>query len=198
MNVHSSSDEHFSKDWQDETSRLPLQTKQIGLLAFLGTVTMLFAGFTSAYIVRRSAADWSPVDLPSILWLNTGLLLLSSVFAEMARRAQRRWALPALKRWLTLTLILGILFLGGQFIAWRQLMDRGVFMPTSPHSSFFYLLTGVHGIHLLGGLIALLVVLVRTHRGVYTPYHAGVSLAIIYWHFVDILWVYVYVVLRYF
>ncbi len=174
---------------------LPIPSKQIGLWALLVTVSMLFAGFTSAYLARRAAGGWVPIPLPRILWLNTLVLLGSSATMERARRALRSWDLSALKRWLSATMALGVAFLGGQVLAWQDLARRGIFLPTNPHSSFFYLLTAVHGIHLLGGLIALGVVLVRAWRERYTPYHPAVGLCATYWHFVDLLWVYLFVLL---
>jgi len=174
---------------------LPVHTKQIGLWALLVTISMLFAGFTSAYLARRAAGGWAPIPMPRVLWLNTLVLLASSATMEGARRALRSWNLAALKRWLLWTAVLGLAFLGGQFIAWRALARQGIFLPTNPHSSFFYLLTAVHGLHVLGGLIALGVVLVRAWQERYTPYHPAVGLCATYWHFVDLLWVYLFVLL---
>ncbi len=174
---------------------LPVHTKQIGLWALLVTISMLFAGFTSAYLVRRAAGGWTPIPLPPVLWLNTFILLVSSATMEGARRALRSWSLGALKRWLSVTMVLGVVFLGGQVLAWQDLARRGIFLPTNPHSSFFYLLTAVHGLHLLGGLIALGVVLVRAWQERYTPYHPAVGLCATYWHFVDLLWVYLFILL---
>jgi cytochrome c oxidase subunit 3 len=175
-----------------EGGALPVHTKQIGLWALLVTITMLFAGFTSAYLARRAAGGWASIPLPPILWVNTLVLLGSSATMEVARRALRAWKLGALKRWLTVTMVLGMAFLGGQVLAWRDLARQGIFLLTNPHSSFFYLLTAVHGLHLLGGLIALTVVLIRAWQERYTPYHPAVGLCATYWHFVDLLWVYLF------
>lgn len=168
---------------------------QIGLWALLGTITMLFAGFTSAYVIRRTAADWQPIPTPPILWLNTAVLILSSAALEFARRNLKRWNENGFKRWLMTAGVLGVVFLGGQVSAWRYLARRGVFLPTNPHSSFFYLLTSVHGLHLLGGLIALGYLLIRAWQGYYMRYHRTAGLVTTYWHFVDGLWVYLFVLL---
>ena len=126
---------------------------RFGLWLFLGTASMLFIGFTSAYILRRASADWRPLAAPPILWLNTALLFLSSATLEVARRRLRGFDLPAAQAWLAITGILGVSFVGGQVLGWRALAAAGVFLSSNPHSSFFYLLTGVHVAHLLGGLV---------------------------------------------
>jgi cytochrome c oxidase subunit 3 len=163
---------------------------RFGLWAFLGTVCMLFIGFTSAYILRRSSADWRDLAAPPLLWLNTAALLTSSVTLEMARRRLRGWDLPATQRWVQATGLLGLLFLAGQLGAWRVLASEGVYLATNPHSSFFYVLTGLHGVHLLGGLVWFAVVLARVRRMAYTPGSDGLGLFATYWHFLAALWLY--------
>jgi len=129
---------------------------RLGLWIFLGTVTMLFAAFTSAYVVRRSGADWQPVWLPPVLWMNTAVLLGSSFALEAARRLGhgRRW-IPAGFAYL-IALALGVAFLAGQVVAWRQLVAAGIYLPTNPSSSFFFMLTGAHAVHVVAavGVIA--------------------------------------------
>jgi cytochrome c oxidase subunit 3 len=129
---------------------------RLGLWIFLGTVTMLFAAFTSAYVVRRSGADWQPVWLPPVLWANTIVLLAGSVALEGARRLglSRRW-IPAGIAY-GVALALGIAFLAGQILAWRQLVAAGIYLPTNPSSSFFFMLTGAHAVHVAAavGVIA--------------------------------------------
>src|SRR5688572_15221044 len=122
-------------------------TARVGLLAFLGTVSMLFIGFTSAYILRRASADWRPLDAPWMLWLNSLVLAGSSVTLEAARRRLRGWDLPSAQTLTLATGALGGVFVVGQWLAWQQLAAQGVFLATNPHSSFFYLLTGVHIVH---------------------------------------------------
>src|SRR5262245_32279578 len=125
---------------------------RFGLLVFLGTVPMLFIGFTSAYILRRTAADWRPLAAPPVLWANTAALALSSVFLERARRRLRGWDLRGAQSAFAATGVLGLLFVAGQVVGWQQLATRGLFLSSNPHSSFFYVLTGVHAVHLVGGL----------------------------------------------
>lgn len=174
---------------------LPSQTAQIGLWALLATISMLFAGFTSAYILRRTGSDWRPIAMPGLLYLNTALLLLSSVTMEAARASAKRRRSSAIRRWLLITTALGVAFLCGQFFAWKHLVAQGVYLPSSPHSSFFYMLTGVHGLHLLGGIIALLYVLRQAWRSYQPSRWSALTLCATYWHFVDGLWIYLFVML---
>ncbi len=180
----------------EEGAALPLGTGQLGLWAFLATVTMLFAGFTSAILVRRAASDWQPIPLPGLLWLNTALLFSSSLTMERVRGLARQERWKALRMWLLVTAVLGVLFLVGQVGAWRQLVARGVYLASNPHSSFFYILTGVHGAHLLGGILALVYLLVRVLPGsLFLMRRTTLSLCATYWHFVDGLWIYLFIVL---
>ena len=129
---------------------------QLGVWMFLATVVMLFAAFTSAYVVRRSASDWIPIDLPQLLWLNTAVLVTSSLSLEGGRRAGYRGH-AATARWgLSVTIGLGILFLFGQLAVWRDLVAQDVYLPTGPHSAFVYILSGVHGVHVIAGLLLLM------------------------------------------
>ena len=163
---------------------------RFGLLAFMGTVSMLFIGFTSAYILRRASFDWRPLAAPPVLWLNTGILALSSVALEVARRRLRGWDLASAQRWGTATAALGLAFLAGQFVGWQQLRAVGVFLASNPHSSFFYVLTGVHALHLLGGLAWGLVVVARLRSMTLTPGEDGLGLFATFWHFLGALWLY--------
>src|SRR5688572_5429107 len=163
---------------------------RFGVLLLLGTVTMLFIGFTSAYLVRRTAADWRPLSPPSLLWWNTAALVLSSVFLQQARRRLVGWDLSGAQRALSLTGVLGALFAAGQVLAWRQLAAQGVFLSSHPHSSFFYMLTGVHLLHVAAALIWYAVTFVKLRRMAYAPGEDGLSLFALFWHFLGVLWIY--------
>jgi len=165
---------------EDRPARYP-----VALVAVLWTVWMLFAAFTAALLVRRGGADWQQVPLPSILWANTVVLALSSAAVEVARRRSVLGGFE-LKRWLGLAGLLGLAFLAGQILAWMRLAGAGVFLPTSPHSSFFYMLTAVHGVHVIGGIGAL-VWAVRRAPEVATSWQPLKHVAT-YWHFVGIVW----------
>jgi cytochrome c oxidase subunit 3 len=201
-----------------------LRRYRLGLMVGLAAVVMLFVSFTSAYIVRQglgtydSAAkvyvtDWKPLKLPmGLLILNTGLLLASSFTIEMARRAAFAEAavapvteMPGIAKdeargfpWLAVTVVLGFGFLAGQLLAWHELGRRGFYVSSTPSSSFFYVLTGMHAIHLFGGLVALLYALAAVFRS--RPLERRrivVDVTAWYWHFMAILWLYIFALLKF-
>ena len=138
---------------------------RVGAWVIVASVSMLFTGLSSAYIVRAaSAPDWQTLTMPRILWVSTALILLSSVTFEAARRSLRKYLTSVYSRWLSLTVLLGLGFLALQLRAWRRLAAQGIYLASNPHSSFFYLLTAVHGLHLLVGLLALFYLLFRVTR----------------------------------
>jgi cytochrome c oxidase subunit III len=168
---------------------------RFGLWLFLGTVTMLFVGFTSAYMVRRGAGDWRPLAPPGLLWWNTAAIVASSLTLETARRRLRRWAAAGAIPWVMATGALGLLFAAGQVFAWRVLAARGFYLDSNPHYSFFYVLTGTHLAHLAGGLVWCAVVVSRVRRLAYVPGEDGLGLFAMYWHFLAGLWVYLLLLL---
>jgi cytochrome c oxidase subunit 3 len=162
----------------------------------LASILMLFMALTSAYILRQTKGineyyDWKAIQLPSLVWLTTAVLVASSFSIETARRALRRNDYKRFNNWILLTTVLGALFLTGQLVAWRQLAAQGIYVNTNPHSSFFYLLTSLHGLHLLGGLIALVYVTVAAFRlRIGFKRRNAVEVTALYWHFMDVLWIY--------
>jgi cytochrome c oxidase subunit 3 len=170
-------------------------TRFVGLLAFLGTVTMLFVGFTSSYMLRRASPDWAEIAAPRLLWVNTALLLASSLALEWARRALKNWDLAGTQRAFGAAGLLGLGFVAGQFGAWRQLAEAGVFMASNPHSAFFYMLTGVHVLHVAGGLGWYLLLAAALGRGRLERGGNGLGLFALYWHFLGGLWAYLLVLL---
>ena len=160
-------------------------------------VTMLFAGLASAYIVLRGSPDWQNVALPRpLLWINTLILFASSVTLEISRRAMRRNLQRDVLLWLTLSLVLGFGFLVGQLVVWRQLVHAGVYLPTTLHSQFFYVLTSIHGVHLIGGLVALGYVYRKALAGMLSPAnHEPLKLGALYWHFMDAVWIFLLLLL---
>ncbi len=165
----------------------PRETARLGLgFALLG-ISMLFIALTSAYIVRQGTeAAWTAIAMPDILPANTSLILAGSVAIELARRSRR-----APGRWLALTLALGAAFLMGQYAAWRELSRAGMYLATNPHSSFFYLLTAVHGVHLAGGLA----VLAWVRASAPPKRERRIGTAAIYWHYMGGLWIYLLILL---
>lgn len=179
-------------------NEFPIPTSKIGLWLFIAAIVIMFAGFTSAYIVRSGAEDWRPIVMPTILWFNSAVLILSSLTMHLSLTSVRSKGGQdgKLTLWLALTLLLGMVFLGGQLAAWGQLTRQGVYLRTNPASSFFYLLTAMHGVHLIGGLVFLAYVLVHAARRHYTPTrHLSVELCATYWHFLDGLWLYLFMFL---
>jgi cytochrome c oxidase subunit 3 len=187
-----------SGDWSDHSSRgrseaVALRTALMGVWLAMGGICMVFISFTSALIVRRGISfDWQPTAFPRILWLNAGLLVLSSLAVELARKALHQGVVVTFLKWWWISTALGVAFLCGQVLAWRQLAAAGVYLSTNPSSSFLYLLSGAHGVHLVGGVIALLVVALRHKIS-----RVQVEAISLYWHFMDGLWMYLLVVLLY-
>ncbi|MGZ7094065.1 MAG: cytochrome c oxidase subunit 3, partial [Candidatus Angelobacter sp.] len=161
----------------------------------LFAITMMFAAFSSALIVRKgSSLDWQTFTLPSILYLNTLILLASSVALEISRRRVAAF-MGGLKthadspaRWLYITLFLGLLFVAGQYVAWSQLRGEGLYLATNPSSSFFYVLTATHALHVLGGLGGLIYVIRKLGKS--TLRRNALDATARYWHFMDVLWLY--------
>jgi len=166
-----------------------------GLLVLLAASVMLFAAFTSAFFVRRGMSnDWVNTPVPRILWVNTGVLVTSSLALELARRALRSGRRIAFNRYWTGATLLGVVFLCGQYAGWRQLNDAGIYLATNPSSSFFFLLTCVHAVHLLGGISALgyidvQALMLRLGPGKRT----AVDVSAYFWHFLDGVWIYLMV-----
>jgi cytochrome c oxidase subunit 3 len=209
-------------DGQDYAARL--RRARLGLICAVATVCMIFVSLTSAYIIRRGlptyegnstsyVRDWSEVRLPWLLLaINTVVLLVSSATMELARRnAARQAALAQLKTipgvslgreerfpWLWLTVLLGFGFLGGQWLAWSALHDAGFYVNTNPSSSFAFLLTIAHALHLTGGLIAL--IWAATASLLLMPMekrHIVIDVTAWYWHFMALLWLYVFALLAF-
>ncbi|MBZ5585186.1 MAG: heme-copper oxidase subunit III [Acidobacteriia bacterium] len=166
-----------------------------GLFVLLASTTMVFAALTSAFVMRRGIADdWTSTPKPHILWVNTALLLISSVVLDRSRHALKAGARNRFNFWWTAATALGVLFLIGQASAWRELRDAGIFVATNPSSSFFYVFTAIHAVHLLGGLTALVYVDVQAWRLQLGPAkRTAIDVSAIFWHFLDGVWVYLMV-----
>jgi cytochrome c oxidase subunit 3 len=167
----------------------------------LASILMMFTALTSAYIVRAgSSSDWQPLSVPRVLWLSTAIIIISSGTLETARRKLKIGSPSAHRRWLLISAALGFAFLLSQLFAWRQLVQQGIYVSSNPHSSFFYVLTATHGVHLAGGLIALLSMSLRTRSGGDSEFaiakgQAAADAVTLYWHFLDVLWIYLFVLL---
>jgi cytochrome c oxidase subunit 3 len=173
-----------------------------GIWVAVFAITMSFAAFTSAMFVRQgSGNDWSHIVMPPILYSNTFLLLLSSVALEIWRRSFRSAQSREEKSsragisWLLVTLVLGLLFVAGQYLAWQQLRAAGLFLSTTPNSSFYYVITAMHALHVTAGMAALSYLLVRLGFSPAKLRRSTVDSTRVYWHFMGILWVYLFVVM---
>ncbi|SRR5712691_4834905 len=173
-----------------------------GIWIALATITMSFAALTSALIVRQgSAADWQHITLPRVLYFNTLVLLASSVTLEVSRRRvatyMRGMTNDAARPmgWLYATLLLGTVFVAGQYAAWLSLKSEGLYLATNPTSSFFYVLTAVHALHVLGGLAGLINVIQKLSRSVPSLRRSTLDATSYYWHFMGILWLYLLLLL---
>jgi len=171
-----------------------------GIWVVLASITMTFLAFTSALVVRQgSANDWRHLTLPGILYLNTALLVASSITLELARRQVGAFmgglrsdaAKPT--RWLYVTLFFGLLFVAGQYVAWLQLRSQGLYLATNPNSSFFYVLTAMHALHITGGLGGLVRVIYRLNHSILRK--STLDATSTYWHFMDGLWIYLLLLL---
>jgi cytochrome c oxidase subunit III len=180
----------------------PSSPARTGVWIGIAAITMSFAAYTSALIVRQGATpDWQHFRLPLILYPNTLLLLASSGTLERGRRLMAKeapWRAASASRapaWLLLTLVLGLLFIAGQVVAWRDLAGQGLFLNTNPSSAFFYVFTALHALHLLGGVTALGYVLARLYASVAGPPLVALDATSVYWHFMAVLWLYLLAVL---
>jgi len=176
--------------------RSALPTAKIGLGVFLAVVGCLFALFTSAYFMRMALSDWHALPVPRLLWLNTGVLILSSVALQCASVAARKGQLDTVRLGLVTAGLTALAFLVGQLMAWRELTADGYFLASNPANSFFYLITGMHGLHILGGLVALS----RTTAGAWNGtrperLRLSVELCAMYWHFLLFIWLAIFAVL---
>ena len=163
---------------------------RLGLWVFLAVVTSLFCLFLSAYSMRSHHGDWSHVTLPDVLWLNTGLLVVGSVAMQIGRHAIGSGRMLRLKVGLVAGGLFTIMFLAGQLVAWGQLRDAGHFVQADPATAFFYLLTAVHGLHLLGGLWVWGRTMSRLLQGAeLVELRLSVELCTVYWHYLLLVWI---------
>jgi cytochrome c oxidase subunit 3 len=169
--------------------------KQMLWIAMI-SMTMMFAGLTSAYVVSRSREDWVSFELPSAFYLSTILILLSSLSFVLARRSLLSGDHSRSNLFLGLTLVLGLAFVFYQFNGFNQLIEAGLYT-TGPESnvasSFLYVITGAHLLHIFAGIIVLIRVIYKNMQQRYTVEdHLGFTLGAIFWHFVDALWIYLF------
>jgi cytochrome c oxidase subunit III len=161
-----------------------------GIAIGIVSVLMFFMALASAFLVRRGSPDWIPVHIPWLLWVNTTVLVASSGTLELARKRLAQEDVSGFRRFWMVTTILGALFLIGQVVAWRMLVHQGIYLASNPASSFFYIFTGAHAVHLLGGVGALIYVARRNYDAAKITRTVAAEITSYYWHFMDALWLF--------
>ncbi len=175
---------------------ISMNAKKFALWLFMVTIVMLFAAFTSAYIVRQSEGNWLNFELPSIFYFSTAVLILSSATMHWAYISAKKDNLSMVKLATGITLTLGLVFLFTQYSGWGNLVDQGVYLVGNPSGSFLYIITGLHGLHIISGLVFLLILLLATIKyKVHSKKMLLIEMGATYWHFLDILWVYLLIFL---
>ena len=194
----------MSKPWLEQgahgafydTDVTGMPTAKIGLGVFLAVVGSLFALFASAYFMRMALSDWQAMPVPRVLWFNTGVLVLSSVALHVAVVAVRKDQMDTTRLALVTAGLTALAFLAGQLMAWRELSASGYLLDANPANSFFYLLTAMHGLHIIGGLVALCLTTAKAWIGVPRDrLRLSIELCAMYWHFLLFIWLALFVLL---
>lgn len=176
---------------------LSMNPKKFSMWLFLLSVVMIFASLTSGYLVRKSEGNWLDFELPPIFWATTGILLVSSITHHLAFIHAKKDNLEQVRGWMIITALLGIAFLVSQFYAWVYLVGINVyFSGNNVAGSFLYVLTGLHALHLISAVIFVLWITLATFNfKVHSKNILGIELCTTYWHFLDALWIYLFVFL---
>lgn len=170
---------------------MTMNPKKFGMWLFMVTVFMVFAALSSAYIVRRAEGNWTFFELPTLFWVNTIVILISSATLHWAYLNAKRDNLESVKIAMIITTILGVGFMVGQYFAWTELVTNSIHLVGNPSGSFVYIISGLHGLHVLGGVIYLLILLDATRKGlVHSKSLNGIEMCATYWHFLGGLWLY--------
>lgn len=175
---------------------ISMNPKKFGMWLFIGSVVMLFAALTSAYIVRQAEGNWLYFELPTIFTISSIVIFLSSITMHGAYLSAKKDNLEMVKVLITITTVLGLVFLILQFEGWKDLVDKQVYLVGNPSGSFIYIITGLHGLHLISAIIFLLIVMISTYRyRVHSKNLAQMEMCVTYWHFLGGLWLYLFVFL---
>jgi len=175
-------------------TRNKIHPHKFTLWVAIGSIIMMFAGLTSAYIVKGSLPGWSTVKMPVVFYYSTAIMLISSVTIQSGLKAFKERNMRLYRRLSTATIVLGIVFILLQILGFAQLYNSGVLLEGSGAGVFLYIIFGLHAIHVLGGIIALLIMYFRAYSKRIRNYSSvPVEVAATYWHFVDVLWIYLFV-----
>ena len=182
---------------RESAGPLSMHPKKFAMWLFMVTVVMIFAAFTSGHIVRQAQGNWQVYELPTRFLTNTGIIILSSVFLQIAFFAARKDNLKLLKPMVIMATGLGFAFLAGQWLAWGDMVDKGLFFSGgNVATSFLYVITAVHAVHLVGGVFYLLYILISSLRTrVHSKNMLNMEMCTTFWHFLGALWIYLYVFL---
>ncbi len=184
---------NYSEEVEQPVSMHP---KKFALWLFIVSVIMIFAGLTSAFIVRQSEGNWLEFELPRIFWVNSAVIILSSLAMHWAYLSAKKDQLDQLKLALGITTALGLAFLVGQWFSWVALVEIDVYFVGNPAGSFLYVLTGLHAIHLISGVIFLIIVLISSFRyKIHSKRMTTLEMCATYWHFLGALWLYLFMFL---
>lgn len=162
----------------------------------IGSILMMFAGLTSAYIVKRNQANWTSFEIPVLFWISTAAIILSSLSIIAATKAFKQRDIGRYRNLMMITMVLGVLFIVLQVIGFKQLWDIGLTLQKNVAYSFLYVIVGLHGLHVIGGVVALIVMALKAFSNK-TRVYSAVPLEVMgtYWHFVDVLWIYLLIFL---
>jgi cytochrome c oxidase subunit 3 len=176
-----------------ERRKFAVEPIEFLMWAFMVSVFMIFAGFTSGYIVRKGDGNWLQFALPSAFMLSTALVVLSSVVLQWSFAQAKKNELAKVKVGMALTLLLGVGFVGAQLLAYSQLVNIGLFLNGNPSVGFLYVVTFIHALHVVSAIIALIVIFAQAFRfQVHSKKLLGMKLVTLFWHFLGILWIYLY------
>lgn len=179
---------------QPNVERRKIHPHKFALWVAMGSIIMMFAGLTSAYIVRKSQGNWVDYHLPPVFWVSTIAMFLSSITMIFSIRAFKSRMMPRFKALMITTILLGVSFAVLQYVGFQTLYAQNIRVDGNPSESFLFIIAGLHLLHILGGIITLIIVFFKAFRTNVKLYNAiGLEIAGAYWHFVDVLWIYLFV-----
>lgn len=176
------------------TQRKKIHPHKFTLWVGLGSIIMMFAGLTSAYIVKGAQPDWTTVEIPPVFYFSTLAILVSSITIQMSLKAFKERRMMNYRRLISVTALLGVTFITLQVVGFSQLWNSGVDLAGSGAGQFLYIIFGLHVLHVLGGVVALLIIFIKAYTSRVKNYNpVTIEIASTYWHFVDLLWIYLFV-----
>jgi cytochrome c oxidase subunit 3 len=184
----------MSIDIVSEQQRKKIHPHKFTLWVAIGSIIMMFAGLTSAFIVKSNQASWQTIEMPKIFWYSTAVILVSSLVMQTAVRSFKQREMNRYRLLMAVTLLLGMAFIVMQWFGFQQLWNKGIQFRGSGAGQFLYVIAGLHGLHVLGGVVALLIMFAKSLFGKIKLYGSvPVEVMSTYWHFVDFLWIYLFV-----